>query len=61
MANIIFDHLCPLFNKDYLLNYFLRFWIHAALQFLYRKLILESIKIKYKINYIKSFVNVMLC
>jgi len=39
MTNIIFNHPCPLFNKEYLINYLIRFRIHAAITFLNRNLI----------------------
>jgi len=44
MINVVFSHPCPLFSKDYLINYFIRFRIHAAIKFLNRNLISEKIK-----------------
>ncbi|CAI6371316.1 unnamed protein product [Macrosiphum euphorbiae] len=44
MINVVFSHSCPLFSKDYLINYFIRFRIHAAIKFLNRNLISEKIK-----------------
>jgi len=45
MTNVVFSHPCPLFNKDYLINYFIKFRIHyAAIKFLNRNLISEKIK-----------------
>ncbi|XP_060869573.1 uncharacterized protein LOC132944310 [Metopolophium dirhodum] len=44
MTNVVFRHPCPLFNKEYLINYFIRFRIHAAIKFLNRNLISEKQK-----------------
>ncbi|CAI6358330.1 unnamed protein product [Macrosiphum euphorbiae] len=42
MTNVVFRHPCPLFNKEYLINYFIRFRIYAAIKFLNRNLISEK-------------------
>jgi len=44
MTNVIFQHPCPLFSNEYLINYFIRFRIHAAIKFLNRNLISEKQK-----------------
>lgn len=50
MTNIVYNHPCPLFNKEYLINYFIRFRIHAAIKFLNRNLISEKIKKNRKLS-----------
>ncbi|CAI6344938.1 unnamed protein product [Macrosiphum euphorbiae] len=45
MLNIDYEHPCPNFDKDYLLNFFLRFRIYASIKFLNRHLVSEK-KIK---------------
>lgn len=45
MLNIDFEHPCPAFDKDYLLNFFIRFRIYASIKFLNRNLVSEK-KIK---------------
>lgn len=45
MLNIDYEHPCPNFDKNYLLNFFLRFRIYASIKFLNIHLVSEK-KIK---------------
>jgi len=42
MLNIDYKHPCPNFDKNYLLNFFLRFRIYASIKFLNRHLVSEK-------------------
>lgn len=50
MTNVVFRYPYSLFNKEYLINYFIRFRIHVAIKFLNRNLISEKQKKKKKRN-----------
>lgn len=57
LTNIIFHHPCLIFDKDYLLNYFIQLRIRGAIKFLNRHFISEK-KAKNKTGYIKIFINI---
>lgn len=44
MSTVIYNHPCPLFDKEYLIKFFVRFRIYAAIKFLNRTLVSEKIK-----------------
>jgi len=43
LFNIIYEHPCLYFNKDYLLKFFIRFRIYVSIKFLNRNLVSEKI------------------
>jgi len=42
MINIVYEHPCPLFNKDYLISFYIRFRIYSSIKFLNKTLLSEK-------------------